>query len=388
MSREARDRFRIARIGGAFVLCASLLVAAPLGAAAGDPLRGLGSPGALGAPSAVGPGPTLWAWVVARQATASEYTPSVKNQGNSAGGTNTVTRMFTGSYVVTFADLWPGSCTTRGCGGNFQVSALSSTQRVCNVIDWALGPGDAPSDIRVDVACRDRTGAAEDSAFSLNWFSARDGAGTVAYVFNNDETSAGYEPRFEYSYDPSSAINEVSRTAIGMWTVYLPAVHAGTGGDLQLSTTYGSCRLTGRSDQPTYSLVMVRCLDFGGDSADSHFSLAFTNEVGLKGKASGAASYVFANKPMSPSYRPAAAFRYSSAGATPTITRSATGVYVAKLPGMPTGGSAQVTAFGTGKSECQLASIRTDGTPQRIGVRCFRPNGDPVDSQFYLTYAR
>ena len=72
----------------------------------------------------------------------------------------------------------------------------------------------------------------------------------------------------------------------------------------------------------------------------------------------------------------------------PHVTRSGVGRYLVTLPGMPKGGAAHVTAYGTGASFCALSSIRTAGTPEQVGVRCFKPNGDPVDSEFGLSYER
>ena len=110
--------------------------------------------------------------------------------------------------------------------------------------------------------------------------------------------------------------------------------------------------------------------------------------MGLKGVPAEPAAYLWANKPAAASYHPASAFRDSSAGIAPSVTRSGVGAYLVRLPGMPLGGSAQVTAYGRGRSECQLSSIRKTDKPQRIGVLCFKPDGDPVDSRFYLTFTR
>ena len=130
----------------------------------------------------------------------------------------------------------------------------------------------------------------------------------------------------------------------------------------------------------------MRCFAFDGSRLDTRFYLSFTDGATLNG-AGGPGAYLFANKPTAASYHPTAAFRYSShAGATPRVSRTGVGRYSVKLPGMTVGGVAEVTAFGAGKSRCQLTDIRTDALPQVIGVRCTSMTGAPKDSRFYLSY--
>ena len=129
-------------------------------------------------------------------------------------------------------------------------------------------------------------------------------------------------------------------------------------------------------------------MDLLRNAADSPFFLTYTDGIGLKDMINQPAAYLFANKKSAASYQPSAALRYSSAGQVPTVTRSGVGTYRATLYGLPLGGSAQVTSYGPGKAECQLTGIRKSGNPQRIGVKCFKPNGSLTDSQFYLTFTR
>ena len=60
------------------------------------------------------------------------------------------------------------------------------------------------------------------------------------------------------------------------------------------------------------------------------------------------------------------------------------------LPGMPSGGAAIVTSYGprSTKRACQLGSIRTTGTPQRVVVRCFSYTGAHADSRFVISYTK
>ena len=108
--------------------------------------------------------------------------------------------------------------------------------------------------------------------------------------------------------------------------------------------------------------------------------------MGLTGVAGRKAAHLLATRPGATSYHPAAGLWFSSAGSVPTVTRSGHGNYLVVLPGMPGGGSAQVTPFGAGQARCTLTGVSTAGTPQRIGVRCYDPDGTAADSKFSLTY--
>jgi hypothetical protein len=54
---------------------------------------------------------------------------------------------------------------------------------------------------------------------------------------------------------------------------------------------------------------------------------------------------------------------------------------------MAKGGAAHVTA-GPGAQTCWLTSIRTNATPQRIGVACANLSGTPADAAFDLSYTK
>jgi hypothetical protein len=99
-------------------------------------------------------------------------------------------------------------------------------------------------------------------------------------------------------------------------------------------------------------------------------------------------AYFTADQPATGSYVPDADLRYSSANKLPHVNRSSKGVYVGTLRGMPAGGAALASGFGPTAARCQISSIRTSGTPQKVGVRCFRPSGAPADTQFELSYLK
>jgi len=344
---------------------------------------------ALPGTTAAGSDPSIWGWVTARQPTTATYTPVAKDQGNSIGGTNTVQRLGLGQYKVVFGNLQANPCYFNGCNGAAMATALSTSQRVCRVVE--LGSG---LPVTVYVFCFDRLGNPADSAFSVNFLAPRDQHGLVAYVYANDPTDDFYLPEASYNYN-SLVNHNVDNYIWHDYDYYQVAFdgegHAGTRGNIQVSGVDGNCKIQSRYDNDDpgdyYSGPMVICRNAAGMPIDARYWVTFTDDVGLKA-VGGSAAYVFANKPSASSYVPTAAFRYSSSGQTPTITRLGVGSYQVRLPGQMLGGSAQVTAFGNDRILCQLSSILKKGTTQKIGVRCFKPTGAAADSKFYLEFTR
>jgi hypothetical protein len=336
--------------------------------------------------------PSVWGWATARKPTAKEYSPAAKDRGSWNGGAVTVSRVFEGYYQVFFHDFMPVGSPPTGKWGTVRATALSPVQRTCQVGGWsiALPTKGPPEDLYIQVDCRDRTGQRVDTAFTASYLQAREHIGQIAYLWADDPSEpAEYATDPDWTYNSASPVGAtVDRTATGRYTVALPNLQAGTSGNLQVVSVQaeGSCRLVARRDIGSSSEIDVHCLEFAGDPLDATFFMSFTDDVSISTAEPGA--YLFANSPTRASYQPKAIFRYSTAGMTPTVTRSGTGDYRATLPGMPEGGVAHVTAYGDGKSGCQLESIRKSALPQRIGVLCDKPNGDPVDSKFYLTYTK
>ena len=117
----------------------------------------------------------------------------------------------------------------------------------------------------------------------------------------------------------------------------------------------------------------VDCVDLKGAFADAEFDYLYIRHLGLEGYRGGPAASLLADRPTAVNYHPDSHFTWSTAGAQPRIHRTSKGVYAVTLPGMPSGGAAIVTSYGprSTKRACQLGSIRTTGTPQRVVVRCF-----------------
>lgn len=318
-----------------------------------------------------------WGWVVGRQPTTSDYTPAAKDRGNSGGGTNTIHRAFTGDYTVRFGGLDTTNVV-------IHVSPLGAAPRICVVGDH----GFLDPDYVVEVICQDRHGSQADSAFIVNILSQFNATDDMGYVFASLPDSPSYEPNV--TYNSADQANSVKKLAEGRWKVTLPGIGGSAGrGSVQVAASSGSAAVCRVVSWSAGVVVGVACRDADGALIDTSFMLTYMKGRGLKFAGDPNVAFVLADKPTTASYQSTAGYRYSSAGELPTVKRSGTGRYSVKLPGMPLGGSAEVSAYGSGERRCLVRSIRKSDLPQRIGVRCFTADGsDPADAKFTLHYAR
>jgi hypothetical protein len=109
--------------------------------------------------------------------------------------------------------------------------------------------------------------------------------------------------------------------------------------------------------------------------------------------------YVWLDNPSTPvgvSHVPAVSYQANSTGRTNTVVRQGTGTYSVRFPGLGSGGTALVTAYG-GSSErpddrCKILSWSTTRSfpssvpTTTISVGCFTQPGAPVDSLFTASY--
>ena len=324
---------------------------------------------------------TGWGWVTARRPTTTDYTPAARDRGNSTGATDTVHRFGVGQYAVTFSGI-----ENPNNGGTDITAALGTTPRFCTGGD--IGRDDQTANVTIQVLCYDLGGEAADSQFSIVYSASGLDSGAIAYLWADMPTSMDYTPAAFYQFNSSDTPNTIHRFGTGSYEVTLPNMSA-TEGDVQVTTVGdANCRIAGWSSGTGAALLDVKCYsETTHGLSDQEFDLMYTDNVGMTGVSRPFAVYLFADRPTTTSYTPAPAYRYSS-GMSPSIKRTGVGKYTAILTSMPKGGAASVTAVGTGKSRCQLTGIRTDATPQKIGVACFTPAGNPVDSEFTLSYTK
>ena len=331
----------------------------------------------------------LWGWVVARQPSTIAYTPLAKDQGNSTGGTNTVERQSAGVYTVHYPGL-----VGAGETGISLVSALTTQPRYCVVGSNGGEVGGATT----VVSCFNAAGSPADTPFVVNRLIYQQPAGHAAYLFDTHPSATDWTPAASDQFNSTNASNTVHRISTGRYQVNL--LNLGTShGNVQITTwgnatttagivsTASACHTLGWAAFHSSLQVQIACRKRSGALADTYFFLYFSQSEGLKGPGVGPVAYLDANQPTTASYTPTAGRRWSSAAMPSHVTRSGVGRYLVTLPGMPLGGGAQVTPYGPGTAHCSISSIR-GSTPQQVGVRCFKPSGAPVDSQFGLSYAR
>ena len=180
-----------------------------------------------------------------------------------------------------------------------------------------------------------------------------------AFVWANQPFSASYRPNPNYQWNsrhPFTAVNTITRTAVGSYAVQLPDLGAVSG--TVLVTAYGpgtsNCKVQSWGPNGTAQSVKVRCFTATGRPADAPFTMSYTNNTGIDGSD---LAYVWANLPSAASYVPSRSYQANSSGATNQIQRLDTGTYLVKLPNLGRrAGHVQVTAYGSGPERCKVIS--------------------------------
>ncbi|MBX3029821.1 MAG: hypothetical protein KF809_06650 [Chloroflexi bacterium] len=320
------------------------------------------------------------AWVVVRDpGRTGEYAPAARDRGNSTGGRNKVERTWKGTWRI----MMPGV----GDLDQVQASAMGSKPRRCVPSSWGID--------ETYVQCFDYAGQLKDAPFVVTLTEAPASSGSLpgrlAYYWADVE-SADSTPLDTYQYSSKPGEITLDHRGTGKYRATIPKQgHATVVGTFQVSPydRAGYCRIAGWSKGSGAQTVDIHCRRPAGALADTQHDLLFLRNLGIEGYGGGPSAYLFASKPTrTTSYKPAKATAWASNGKQATIKRSSKGVYRVTLPGMPKGGAALVTPYGTGTEDCQIGSIRTDKTPQQVVVRCFSKTGKPANAKFLLAYTK
>lgn len=210
---------------------------------------------------------------------------------------------------------------------------------------------------------------------------------TLGYLWADKPTGGRYAPSSGYSYSTANGAMVVARGSAGRYGIQLNGLGSANGpaGGLAV-TAYGSgserCQI---QTWNTYSAGLqgtVQCTDAAGRPADSRFT-----SLALFSLGSSRVAYAVADRPTTASYAPDARYVSSPGGDGVTVTRSTSGSYAVRFPGLfndsPDRGNVQVTSLGTAGEHCKL----TNWTPGAGGaltasVACFAANGQPADARF------
>jgi YVTN family beta-propeller protein len=167
----------------------------------------------------------LWA----NDPSASSYTPDTVYQFNSAGGTDTITKLGIGEYLV----FTPGLDLSNG---TVAVTAYGPTNAQCRIDGW--GGGEAV------ILCSHPGGVAVDSQFTMTWVDSASLLGLAshrsAYFWADQPTSTvPYLPSATYSFNSMGGANVVTPLATGQWHISLAGLGQATAGTV-IVTAYGS----------------------------------------------------------------------------------------------------------------------------------------------------
>jgi hypothetical protein len=323
--------------------------------------------------------PDTWGYAVVREPGRASYTLPDKDRWSNPAGLVKVQRTGKGRHVVHFDGLTMEE-------GNVQVTALSGDGGICHL--EAFDGGIAGLDVLV--WCFSRGGVRRDVAFIVNAIASfnQDDGPQTAYLYSGSSIGSWTPSRDNFS--TAGPPGMITRASAGRYEVRFADIDD-SGGNVQVvaagSKAY-TCRIKGWSQDGNDHVGQVVCRNRSGVPSDTHFSYLFTNDEGMKGAWGPSYAYLMADKPKKTNYVPSAWRRSADPASRPHVRRLSKGRYLAKLPSMPLGGAVQVTPMGFGKGRCNVSGIRKTGAPQRIGVRCFKLNGAPLDTRFSLSYLR
>lgn len=340
--------------------------------------------GAIGAaPVAAGAPDMDWGWVTIR--TPSVVAPiAAMDRGNAAGGVNTYTRSGPGDWTVTFPSL--------GVAGGVAFVSPFRADRLCTTSSQNGFGGD----VLIRVHCVDPAGTPRDSRFSLVFLNANSGSEVLGHLWAGHPGTTTYTVDPFYSYNSAGLLNRVKVLGTGRWQVRFKGLGA-NGGHLQVQPITANsffpaavaCQVESWGVVNTDLLGTVACYDADGDPVDTRFYAAYLRGTGFKGDGTARGAYLFNKQPGAAApYTAPSGRSFNSTGGPITIERDGTGVYRATLDGLPRGGAAVVTAYGTNGHRCSILAIRTNGTPQRVKVKCVDETGTPANTKFLLSWVK
>jgi hypothetical protein len=307
----------------------------------------------------------------------SASTPDPTSSFNRAGGAKTVTKVAgtTGRYVARFRGL----SALLGTKSTVRVTGFGSDATYCKAVGAALVRDS------VEVRCfKIGTGAATNARFSLMVTGKYDDR---AFAYAHQPTATNYAPATAGSWNPAGT-TKVIRHGVGSYQVVFagfsarfPGSAPGTGGHAQVNavgTGKAHCKVgewgaggAGSSDLNVY----VGCYTPAGARADAKFTLLFTPPAAHL-------AYALADQPAAASYTPQSVYSSNPVGGAITITRYTAGVYDIRWTGVDAEirdfGNVQVTTMDAGGVQCKVIA----GETEEVTVKCFAPNGTPVDAYY------
>ncbi len=338
-----------------------------------------------------------WGW--ANNPTApTPYSPPSAYAYNSAGGPITITRDSLGSYRVEIANFGD-------FGSNPHVVSHGVAGEFCRTGGAGRGYPDTTKQ-NLFVTCSNYAGALVDSRFVF--FIAKHapstegtGSHSGAYLRAENYDNPGPFTASSFDWNSTGAANLVTRTSVGVYSVWLPGI-TDAGGSVMLTTStaymqFFRCKVGSFYTNSSGTTVDVRCFDNAGPH-DGMFFLHYSGRENFhRYGAFGIGGYVWGNNATSPSYTPSTMYQYlNNYYPTPyaTAVRASTGLYTIHYPGIlrstdasyGDNDTALVTSYGQANDYCQVRSWVKSGDSIDGSVNCFNAAGLPTDAQYLHTY--
>jgi hypothetical protein len=338
-----------------------------------------------------------WGFVRANDPAAATYTPTAAYNQNSTFTKNTVVRTARGVYAVTFPNL----ASYGGQSGTANATAYGSAGEHCTVSSWN---SNGTPDMTVTVRCFNAAGGTADAQFDASYIRPTSTTADFAYLWAQDETAASYTPSTQHQFNSTGAVNTITRSSTGTYSVRLPGVSSagGTAKVTAFSAAANYCKASNWAASGADELVDVLCFDFTGAPVDAKFTLTYVDGISILAN-DAASGYVWGNDPAAAQYTPNSAYQFNSTGASNTITRTATGRYTVTLPGLgmdqvllgaSNRGTVHVTAHHTTSKRCEVVGWGGTLPPPpspvllNVDVACSTAAGTPSDSKFVLQFTK
>jgi hypothetical protein len=190
-----------------------------------------------------------------------------------------------------------------------------------------------------------------------------------------------------FSMNTTGATNWVTWVAPGQVRIDFPGLGNEAGGNVQV-TAFGvgfRCKVESWGSSGTTLQVVARCHDTAGAPANLPLAVSYVRRAGSPGVEGG---YVWADQPTASLYTPSPTYQWNSTGGLNTVSRWGVGSYTVSFPGQSfTGGTVEVTAYGTGNEYCKVEGWFPSGS-QNVNVRCFTATGVAADTRFTAKFTR
>jgi hypothetical protein len=207
------------------------------------------------------------------------------------------------------------------------------------------------------------------------------------------------------TYAPSNAINSldlpntVLRTDVGTYLVTFNGLGSdGNAGIVHVTARQADatfCTIAGWIASLGDRVVDVRCFDETGAAADAQFDVVYTRpSAGSDIRGYLLASDGQEDSPDAPEedfFVADLAHQLNTAGPLATVSRLATGVYRAVLPGLASGANVglALSAVSEEPVRCRVLDVGVDADARfGVDVECLGAGGGPVDSAFSLSVLR